>query len=387
MFGHLDYLSRNCRDFLKYRCSLCHALAVNYGRMARFLTNDDMALCLAFVMGSNPSVPGMKQAWCLIGRKTPIFASTSPLMDLLSGFTVVLVAEKVKDDGYDENRRLPRLMHQWLLKNTDLARNRLRLLGVDTQNISEAFERQRLLEQTPGASLADLSGPTAGVMAEMYATAAGLTGLGSSAEAMGRIGRCLGQIIYLTDSLKDYADDVRHRRFNPLLHCAGREEKPGMSLDIPAEMKTDTFSRIRLNSNWVQQEMDALPLTLNLKSDIANGLMQMSLELEGFGKDCSPDKRNNSLQSACRWASVGWMLSPAVATAGSGIDTGTSKCAENTVFLVLMLMIYSAICRGCCGNSSRRGYDRVTVDHGCGGKKTYHRDSCSGEYRDRSTCC
>jgi hypothetical protein len=133
--------------------------------------------------------------------------------------------------------------------------------------------------------------------------------------------------------------------------------------------------------------MDALPLAQNFKTGITNGLMQMNQELECFGKDCSSVEKSNPLRSAFRWASVGWMLSPAVAVAGSGVDTGISKCAESTVFLVLMLMIYSAICRGCCGNSSRRGRDNVTVDHGCGGKRTYHRNSWTGEYRDRSACC
>jgi hypothetical protein len=84
-------------------------------------------------------------------------------------------------------------------------------------------------------------------------------------------------------------------------------------------------------------------------------------------------------------APISFISSPAIALASNG-KGNASACYESLTFLAIMLIAYAVICRGCCGRGCSSRPDRVTVDHGCGGRKTYKRDSCTGRYRDDGCC-
>jgi len=388
MFGHLHELAENCEGFSLYRCSLCHSLARSHGQTARFLTNDDMALCLAVIAGLSENEPARQKAFCPIGKKTEIFSPSDPLMRFLAHVTMVLVQEKVRDDRFDGDCRGSGWWYRRMERKARQATGELAQSGFDAGMISDAFDKQRRLEKTSGCTLNRLSAQTALVMEKILVFACRQAGCVGCSEIAAITGRRLGRIIYIKDGLVDYHDDLRKNRFNPVAAISDSCQTCGKGgrVKIDWAPRDHALAFLESQCKGLLHIIQESPLAQPMKLDLARGLEKMPATAGKMEIHPKASLADSLITQWFRWAPFFWFTSPRAAQAVNGSSGGNESCYQNATFLIVVIMIYLAICRGWCGGR-RRGPDQVTVDRGmCGGTKTYRRDPCSGRYRDDSCC-
>ena len=383
MFGHLS-IFHDSQEFDSCRCSLCHALGKGYGPLARFFTNDDLALTLLMALWSGDRQPELRRRLCPILAYKPVITNNDPVVTFMAAVTMVLTMEKVRDDEHDEGLNAVGWAAGWLKKRHRKADAVLRQSGFDAVSITKAFARQRQLEQQGCGDLHQYSMPTAEVMAAIYAHTAHLAGRFESVEPLRAVGGAIGEIIYLLDSVTDFADDVQRRRFNPL-RCPSAEPE-SMTVGVPSASRaavrrllTDCQQRIVSSLSQIAPERAVTTLTERLQAKFDEVL---SVDCHPSGGHCLSCRAR--LQKA---SPLTLMFFPRLAMAADGRN-GAGGCIESLVPLAIMLFLANAVIKKCTGRSlcCDDRPDKVTVNEGCGGKKTYRRDPCSGKYKEEGCC-
>lgn len=389
MFGHLDLNFEGDTEFRIYMCSLCHTLGKEYGVMARLFTNYDMSLCLLTVLSHAKESLRIKRNICPALSINKILADELPVLRYAAAITVLLVSEKIKDDIYDENKKYPKKLLRWVEKRKDKAIKVLRGFGFDPKTIEEAFETQRILEKRGETELFNLMEPTAIVMSEIYAGAAILSGISEYESIFKRIGYSLGKIIYLLDCIADYRHDLMRNTFNPLCKCLVCRSDPTTS--ISHDIKENVFHLLKTFQMDIKKALHKLPENPYLKDIFEIRLTQKLEEMfkaidlfRSLEKATLIERVRNTLSFLPLFSS-GLAFASREKEAGSG-------CFESLTSILCVLFIifiaYAIICRGFCRECCSGAPDKVTVNHGCEGKRTYRRDPCTGEYRDdRNRCC
>ncbi|GKT09151.1 hypothetical protein DSTSK_24560 [Desulforhabdus sp. TSK] len=177
-----------------------------------------------------------------------------------------------------------------------------------------------------------------------------------------------------------YRHDVLAGIFNPLHHCFGRHFKTVE--EPPARLKHQVKALLDAALLEVERTVGELPATDYLQDLLVLRLRRRITEILN-GPIPKPD-HSLSLLKKGPMTILSVLSSPTFASASNG-GKSTGCPFEPLVAPALMLFILIAIGRNCLG-CRRRGPDTITVDHGCGGRKTYRRDHCSGRYRDDSCC-
>ena len=395
MFGHLDLALADDHFFRTCRCGLCHSLAADYGTKARFLTNDDLSICLWIVLCFTPSAASVRKRLCPLLVWRNALEPEAPITRFAAGAAVLLAGEKLLDDELDEGLKLSARTKTWFEGLSAKAQNVLQGLGCDPTPISTAFIRQRDLEQAwEEIDLASYAAPTGEVLGHLYHHATVLAGLPEHASALGAIGRALGKIIYLLDIVVDYRSDIQCNAFNPLIHAyaspvrrplSSPSERAMQNINaLLAEIRSDIDSALQiLPENVVVREVLGSRLGQCIERSLASAVTLHSEKTPAFSR---------SWFSRFGWqAGASFLMNPRMVLAAEGKNS-IDQCAGNTVVLILMFFIYCAVCRGCrnscvCGHH-RQQDSRITINDGCGGTRTYKRNSCSGRYEnDDRGCC
>ena len=387
MFGHLDLLFGSREQLRYHQCSLCESLRQHYGFFGRLFTNYDMALCGSIVLETTGRPLPVTKKPCPMALRNPVMRLPYGLGGFLASMSVLLAAEKVKDDRYDEKRHYPAFVERWITAKREQAIQNLAGSGFDPALVEQSFQIQRDMEKT-GGTLSDLAEPTGRVMAAVYTRAGSVCELGDHGRILGDIGRSLGRIIYVIDSLVDFQSDTRNGLFNPLRGCqppVPAEPRPR----IPEASLTEAGDILMAGIDAVEAAFEQLPLAPLFKEQIVRGLNQKVHESLASAHHECPDP----VPSRIRWlnlmsyraATLPLISMPSFAFASNGKDNG-GGCYGSLFFCMIMAVLYMFICRGCCGRTCRQGPDQVTVDEGCGGRRTYRRDPCTGRYRN-DRCC
>jgi hypothetical protein len=386
MFGHINLDFGNDRKFRIYKCSLCYALGKEYGITARLFTNYDMALCILVASSYGIEEVRVKRSICPALAINKILVNDQPVLRYAAALSILLVSEKVKDDIYDEGKRYPKKVMRWIESLRGKAVSVLKDIGFETGVMERAFETQRMLEKKGDIELLRLTESTATVMSEIYAHSATLTGIPEYKTAFRHIGYSLGQIVYLLDSIADYRHDLMRDTFNPLHKCfsCGRDVTAAISQDA----KEKVFHLLKTFQMEIKRALQELPENPYLKNIFTNRLPK---RLEEIFRTLS---RFVPLEKATFTERVGSTLffylisSPRLAFASGRERSLGSECFESLILLVIMLVACSFICRLPFNRCFSSAPDRVTVDHGCEGKRTYKKRPCSDEYEDdRNRCC
>ena len=213
----------------------------------------------------------------------------------------------------------------------------------------------------------------------MYAHAARITGRVETIESMSTIGAALGEIIYLLDSFTDYADDLRNNNFNPLHLCGGAATNhstisPAARVDV-RRIFDDCLDHIRV----ALEGMGASPelrniLTVQLQARLDQVLDQSVLPKEA---PCS-----SFISRLSELSPISLLFFPRLAFAADG--RGGSSCIEPLIPLAIVLFGLNCVMQKLCGHGicGREKPDKITVNDGCIGKKTYKRDPCTGKYKE-----
>lgn len=377
MFGHLNFVDES-PQFDACRCSLCHTLGAEYGYVARLFTNYDLALTALVALASDTEQPTTRRRICPVFSRKQCMTGNANLQQFLAAVTIILTAEKVRDDEHDEGVIASRWALRWLEKCRKRADDLLRQSGFDPNLITDAFHRQRLLERQGTGDIRNFAQPTAEVMSAVYAHAAHISGKPETVEAMRMIGAALGEIIYLLDSITDYVDDLRTNSFNSLNICAASTSPATISPAARVDLKrlfADCCTQIRLSL----EEMNASPalrelLTVQLQSRLDGALQQSGQSTEA---PCL-----SFIGRLTELSPISLLFFPRLAFAADGRSGG--GCIEPLIPLVIMLFGLNCVVQKLCGHGicGREKPEKITVRDGCFGKKTYKRDPCTGKYKE-----
>jgi len=387
MFGHLNISLPNSYRFRTFQCSLCHALSADYGSMARFLTNYDVSLMLMVAISGAEKEFFLKKRLCPLLCRDEIIHGQIPILRFAAAVSVVLVSEKVKDDEFDEKRNVAPRVLSWLAKKRHKADSILRQLSFDASLISSAFLRQRELETQTDAPLNIYAEPTAQVMAALYAHAARLSGNFDHGGLLREAGYRLGHIIYLIDALVDYFPDVNNKIFNPLSGCKSSCAITNTgSEQIPAEALQQAIKLLNNAADAFAAALNSLPQSRSLYFSLAERIKEhISNILQTVQAPCKDSV--SPRYGFCKSTTISLLSTPTAAFAADGSNP-LMGCCQSLLPLAILYFGFNLMCRGkgcqgCCSSHP----EKVTVDNGCGGQKTYRRDSCSGKYKEESGCC
>jgi hypothetical protein len=384
MFGHLNLDFEKDSLFSMYRCGLCNAIGREYGNIARLFTNYDMALCLLATMSYSGNDIKARRKLCPIISINRTIDNTLPPVRYAAAITMLLVWEKIKDDIHDEERCYPGRALRWMEKKKDKAEGALREFGFETALLEKAFASQREFERNVCATLWELTEPSAYAMEKVYEHAAGIVGLPGSSGIFQRIGGSIGRIIYLLDGIYDYRDDMVQQIFNPLHRCIP-EMKSGASGAIPESVKKEVVNLLKSLQKSIIESLESLPDHLYLREIFTIRLTKKLEDIADVNGSDGLQRQPDFFQKVRDMTPLTFLLSSRYAFASNGKD-GLSGCSESVTLLIIMLIVYSFICKGCCSGCGRKTPDRVTVDHGCSGTKTYKKDPCTGKYKDNGCC-
>lgn len=224
VFGYVRLLQPELRlrEFECYRayyCGLCRRMGKCTGQCSRLSLNYDfvfLAAARALIAGETPDVCKFR---CLLHpTRRRLLVRNSPQLDYCADASAILVAAKLADDRADERgfRRLRAILGGWFFAGAARRARRRRpdLAAV----VDDCLLRLRRLEAPDAEPSADAP---AAVFGELMAAVCSNGLSGSDARLASEIGDSIGRWVYFADAADDFADDRRHRRFNPYLRLFG----------------------------------------------------------------------------------------------------------------------------------------------------------------------
>ena len=215
MFGYVypSKIDLTFRDFFKFRayyCGVCKSLKKNYGEFSRLCLNYDitfLALLLSSVYtdSENPTyekciVSPLKNKKIIINEYTEYCASIN-----------ILLAYNKLLDNYVDDKSLAALIGSKLFKkNYIIARNKY---PEKEMILKKCLKELSELELKGKSSIDDLSEIFAKTLAELFV----YNSNDKYSESLRKIGFYIGKYIYILDCFDDLSDDIKKKRFNPLI--------------------------------------------------------------------------------------------------------------------------------------------------------------------------
>ncbi|MEN3334034.1 MAG: hypothetical protein V7641_3399 [Blastocatellia bacterium] len=209
-------------------CGTCKTIGSLYGQASRALLNHDtvfLAELLSALSGADRQLDEWNQSYqsynCLA---LPRSQAAMPLvLQYAAAATLTLAEFKLADHILDSKQRRWRVARHVFSKGFRQAAAQLAEWDFPVADLRRALRSQEAREArarharlSPDAALADLAEPTAHATAMFLAHGAQLVSVASAADAMRRIGRAFGALIYLLDALEDYGKDARNGDFNAI---------------------------------------------------------------------------------------------------------------------------------------------------------------------------
>lgn len=213
------------REWMAHLCGLCLALRDRHGHAARLATNYDGLLVSVLTEAQTPAAsPHRAAGRCLLRgmARAEVVDARAAGARLAAAASLVLAAGKAGDhlaDGDGPRAVAPlvrRVAAGWARAGTGEGE----LLGFDTAVLTDALDRQPVLESRPGVTLLELTEPAETCVAAVFAHTAVLAGKPHNAPVLHEIGRYFGRLAHLLDAVEDLPRDAGRGAFNPLLATA-----------------------------------------------------------------------------------------------------------------------------------------------------------------------
>lgn len=226
MFGYIrprrsELLVREFEEYNGFYCALCRSLGREYGPLTRLTLNYDCTFYAILLSAlASDGRPGFIRGRCVVNpmRKCFFCEGKSGALSAAAALTVLLAYHKARDDVADSGF-FRGLLARFALLFLHAARKKASAGYPQLETtVSKAMEKQRKVEaaQFPGIDVC--AEPTACMMSELFADAAGPEEKGCeapSAQILRETGYYLGRWTYLIDAADDLPKDVQRRSFNP----------------------------------------------------------------------------------------------------------------------------------------------------------------------------
>lgn len=226
MFGYItaDKPELRVREYEYYRgiyCGLCRALGKCGGGCARLTLSYDFAFMALVRMAIEGIRPEFKAQRCIAHplKKRPM-AQSSSVLEFCAAASILLSYRKIKDDVEDERgmRKAAALIAAPIVSAMRRRPSR-KYAELENSLSASLFE---LSQYEKGAAEPSVDRPAeifGSLLSNIFAY-----GLEGKDEKLARkIGLHVGKWIYIIDAIDDYRDDIRKKRFNPLIGAFGEE--------------------------------------------------------------------------------------------------------------------------------------------------------------------
>lgn len=234
MFGYIkaDKPEMRIKEYEYYRgvyCGLCRALGKCGGQCARLSLSYDFAFMALVRMAIEESSPTFKSRRCLAHptKKRPM-AEINETLEFCASASLLLSCGKLRDDISDERGRKKAVAVLALPFLSGMKRKPAKKYKVLEDalviSLSELAEYEKSAKEPSVDVPAEIFG---NMLSDIFAF-----GLEENKSKIARkIGKHIGKWIYIIDAIDDYEDDVKKKRFNPLITAYGNDGLPRSAKD------------------------------------------------------------------------------------------------------------------------------------------------------------
>lgn len=231
MFGYLrpfkDELKyKDIKEYKKYYCSVCNGLKKQFGVIYAGFLNYEMVYLYLFIEGITKERNVQKYSVrCPLNPFQRFETNINiKLLDYVCFINYYLAVEKIKDNYLDEKNILYKGIHIFLTSRKKYKKKSQEYFVVK-KVLDEEMELFSKLEKTPPSfdALASAMGHLLEIIVDFFLKQENI-GTVNEREKAQKVSFHLGELIYLLDALEDYYDDLKKKRYNPLI---GRTEPDG----------------------------------------------------------------------------------------------------------------------------------------------------------------
>ena len=275
-------------------CGLCKSIGRKYDQKSRLMLNYDavfLAEMLSLLSMEETKLWDKKiqsyQCFSLPGE-----AGLPISLDYASDVNMLLAQLKMQDNKLDDLKMLWSTVEKIFRRPFGRIQPLLKKWQVD-ENIFRKWLAENLRRETsplPSGiedwqlALNYYSEPTANITGYFFALGADAIDKPEVKTALYDLGYRFGGLIYSLDAVKDFAEDMERRQFNPLSAFFG----PKRSQD---EMLATAKDRLWDLSSGIEQSLQALPIPTDLQKAFQGRLvLNLSRELSGQASPCTPSR-------------------------------------------------------------------------------------------------
>ncbi len=229
MFGYIKVDKPECkiREYEYYRavyCGLCRSLGRCTGQCSRMMLSYDMTFMALVRLSLSGITPTFGKSRCIahpfrrrVMALPPKGSTEEEVFAVCACATVVLSYHKIRDDIADE-RGSRRLRARLARPFAGMLRRRAskRYAALDAL-VREGLARLSELEKSDSRSIDAPAEAFGWILSEILSF--GMEG--ANQRIASEIGFRVGKWIYLVDAVDDFEEDVRKKRYNPLIRAYG----------------------------------------------------------------------------------------------------------------------------------------------------------------------
>ncbi|MCM1136265.1 MAG: DUF5685 family protein [Clostridium sp.] len=214
MFGYIiinkgDMKFKEFDVYHSYYCGLCEALKKRYGKAGQMSLSYDMTF-LVMLLGSLYEPETMvKEGKCIAHPLEKHMVRSNEFSLYAADMNLLFTYYKCRDDWEDE-RKVTRLAYGKLLKKA--YRSICSRYGEKARRIDNLMRVMAQEERKQNQDVDYMAGLFGEIMGEMMAVKKD-----EWRENLQAMGNYLGKFIYLMDAYEDIEEDIRQKRYNPLI--------------------------------------------------------------------------------------------------------------------------------------------------------------------------
>lgn len=214
MFGYIiinkgDMKFKEFDVYHSYYCGLCHALKERYGKAGQMSLSYDMTFLVMLLGSLYEPETGVEEGKCIAHPFEKHSVRINEFSFYAADMNLLFTYYKCRDDWEDE-RKVSRLAYGKLLKKA--YRSICSRYGEKARRIDNLMRVISQEEKKKNQDVDYMSGLFGEIMGEMMAVRKD-----EWRDNLKAMGGSLGKFIYLMDAYEDIEEDIRRKRYNPLI--------------------------------------------------------------------------------------------------------------------------------------------------------------------------
>lgn len=214
MFGYIiinkgDMKFKEFDIYHSYYCGLCRVLKEKYGLAGQLSLSYDMTFLIMILSSLYEPDTRLGETKCAAHPFEKHVVRTNEFTEYAADMNVLFTYYKCRDD-WEDDKKASRLAYAELLKKS--YRSVCARYGEKARKIDSLLREISHEEKKQNQDIDHMAGIFGSIMAEMMAVRED-----EWQEELRNMGSFLGKFIYLLDAYEDIEEDIRKKRYNPLV--------------------------------------------------------------------------------------------------------------------------------------------------------------------------